>query len=267
MAFDLSSITTETTTRPPRVVLLGSEKSGKSTFASEAPGVVFLPIKGEEGIDSIEVASFPVAETFADVKEAIKTLITSDHNFKNLAIDSTSALEPLIWAEICRLHGAESIESVGGGYGKGYLEAVNIWADLLNGLDVLRNKKGMGVFMIGHVTTTTFNDPEHESYTQYSWDVHKKASATVNRWADSILFIGSKVYTKSTEAGFNKTEVKATGSDTRYLFTTKSPTRPGGGRGVYGQLPAEIPLNLGSSYQTWVDAIVSAKSTTTTKEA
>jgi hypothetical protein len=59
----LDKITTGTVDRPPRVVLCGVEKIGKSTFASQFPKAVFMPIKGEEGIDSLDVSRVPVIES------------------------------------------------------------------------------------------------------------------------------------------------------------------------------------------------------------
>ncbi len=40
----LESVTEGVVTRPPRICLLGREKVGKSTFASQAPHPVLLPI-------------------------------------------------------------------------------------------------------------------------------------------------------------------------------------------------------------------------------
>jgi len=255
MAFDLKSISTGRESRPPRVILLGVEKIGKSTFAAESPDCIFLPIKGEEGIDDLEVAKFPAASTYDEVKEAIMTLMNEDHEFKNLAIDSSSALEPLVFAEVCKRAGMDSIEKVGGGFGKGYVEASYLWSELMQGLDILRNKKNMGIFLIGHVTTKSFNDPMTESYTQYAWDINQKAASALNRWADAILFINNKVYTREEDGGFNKKDHKATSSGARFIFTQSRPTHPGGGRGIYGKLPYEIQIEFGQSYQAWIDAI------------
>lgn len=255
MAFDLQSISTETQSRPPRVILLGGEKLGKSTFASESPNCVFLPINGEEGIDDLSVAKFPVAKTYDEVKDAINTLISENHEYKNLAIDSSSALEPVIFTEICKRWKVDTIEKVGSGFGRGYVEATSLWKELTEGLDILRNQKNMGIFIIGHISTKQFNDPLTESYSQYTWDIHTKASAIMNRWADCILFMNTKVYTTTEDGGFNKSETKATSSGGRFLYTQSRPTHPGGGRGVYGKLPYEIAIECGSSYSAWIEAI------------
>lgn len=244
MAFDLKSIQSGAIVRAPRMILLGVEKIGKSTFAAGADDPVFLPIKQEEGVDAIDAPKFPTAMTFDQVMEAIGTLYQENHDFRTLVIDSVSALEPVIWESVCAEAKADSIEKVGGGYGKGYTEALGKWRTLMSAIDALRSEKNMACILIGHVTVKRFDDPLGDSYDQYQFDIHNKAANAVFRWADSIVFANTKTAVKKEEVGFNKEKkrgVDITGN--RFLFTRKTPAHPGGGRGVYGQLPYELPLD------------------------
>lgn len=248
MAFNLKSITKGAIIRAPRMVLLGVEKIGKSTFASGADDPIFLPVKQEEGIDSIDVAKFPTANTWGEVMEAIGTLYTEQHDYRTLVIDSASALEPVVWEDVCRENKADSIEKVNGGYGKGYIEALSRWRDLMTAVDALRAEKNMACILIGHVTVKRFDDPLGESYDQYQWDINQKAANALFRWADAIAFANTKTAVKKEEVGFNKEKKRAVDvTGNRYLFTRKTPAHPGGGRGPYGQLPHELPL-LWSAY-------------------
>src|SRR5271157_1459854 len=114
---DLSSITNETVIRPPRIVLLGVEKIGKSTFASGSENPIFIPIRGEEGIDALSIAKFPTCNSYQDVKECLYELYKSPHHYSTIVLDSASALEPLVWKDVCQHYGnVDSIEKVGGGY-------------------------------------------------------------------------------------------------------------------------------------------------------
>ena len=243
MGFDLNNIKKGVEHKAPRIVLLGVEKIGKSTFAAGAESVIFLPIKGEEGVDDLDVAKFPRAETFDDVLEAVTTLIRDEHEYKTFVIDSASALEPVIWSKLCEESNCDSIEKVGGGYGKGYIEAANKWRSLMDGLDRLRSK-GISVILIGHVKVKRFDDPLGASFDQYQFDLHEKVHLALQRWADSILFANSETIVKTEDVGFNKE--KKTGKDltgARWIFTQKRPGHPGGGRGVYGRLPYKLPLD------------------------
>ena len=255
MAFNLDSISKGKAVRAPRSVLLGVEKIGKSTFASQSDDAIFIPIKGEEGADDLDVAKFPTAKAHADVLQAIGTLYSEDHDYKTVVIDSASTLEPLIWDATCKREGADSIEKVGGGYGKGLIEAMTEWRQILDGLDALREHRNMASIVIGHVTVKAFNDPTTDSYDTYLFDVNKRASEAILRWSDSILFCNRRVAVKKEETGFNQTKARATGGGDPFLYTQKRPAHPGGGRGVYGRLPYELPLN----WQAFSDAVAAAQ--------
>jgi hypothetical protein len=246
MAFNLDSIQRGCRLRAPRMVLLGVEKIGKSTFAAESGSPIFLPIKREEGIDALDVPQFPTCQTFTDVCTCLETLRNESHSFETVVIDSASALEPLVWEYVCQQQGGvDNIEKVGGGYQKGYIKAVDYWQQIADWLDLLRSERNMASIIIGHVKVKRFDDPAGPSYDQYQFDINDKASALLYRWSDLILFANTKVVVKAEDVGFGKE--KHQGIDMspgrRYLYTQKRPAHPGGGRGVYGQIPYELPLS------------------------
>lgn len=244
MSFNLSSIQTSTADRPPRIILCGVPKIGKSTFAAGADAPIFLPIRGEEGIDDLAVPHFPSISTFDELMEALGTLASDNHEFKTVAIDSISTLQPIIWDAVCRKEGGvANIEKVDGGFGKGYIRALDFWREVRDALDYLRAEKGMTVILIGHVIVKTFSDPTGESYDQYQLDLQAKASEMLTRWCDAILFANSKALVRTEKEGQTKSTKKATIREERCLFTQKRPAHPGGGRGVYGRLPYELPLD------------------------
>lgn len=247
MAITLDSITKGKAERAPRIVLLGTPKIGKSTFASQAPNPIFIPVKGEEGIDAIDTSSFPTANTFGEVMECITALYTTDHEYETVVIDSASTLEPIIWAETCRRHNVNSIETVLKGFGKGYIEAMHEWGQFMEGLDALRAERNMVCILIGHVKVKTFNDPTADAYDQYQWDIQARAASALTKWADSTLFAQRKAIVKTEKlSSQNKDEDKkrrAVSGGDPVLFTQERPAHPGGGRGAYGQLPHELPLN------------------------
>lgn len=250
----LSDITHGTVDRPARVIMCGVEKIGKSTFAAGAPAPIFISVKGEQGIDALDVARFPVAESFNEVIGALESLATEEHQFKTVVIDSLSTLEPLIWEHVCKEDNVASIEKVQGGFGKGYVEAVKSWRDIMAGLDYLRDDKGMGCILIAHVAIKSFSDPTGDNYDSYELDINKKAVSALLRWSDAILFANCKTITKAVKDGMKETK-KGVMRNERVLFTQKRPSHPGGGRGVLGQLPYELEL----SYEAWTNAIAEVK--------
>ena len=273
MALSLASISRETVLRAPRMLLLGVEKIGKTEFACGnqfengkriSTGInspIVLPIKGEEGADGICVPSFPTLNTFDEVLEALGVLYNEDHEHRTVVIDSASALEPLVWDHVCKKHNVDSIEKVGGGYGKGYTEAQSQFRKLLDGLDALRSHKNMASIIIGHAKTKRFDDPEGDSYDRYVFDVHDKTANLVSRWADLTLFCNTKVIVKKEDVGFNKEKKRGidVSGGRRFLYTQKRPAHPGGGRTIYGQLPYELPLDYAAFQSAIADVMATGE--------
>jgi len=267
MAFSLDSISKGAQVRAPRMVLLGVEKIGKTTFACGSEVVegkivrtgindpIVIPVRGEEGADALDVGKFPTCEEYDQVLDAIRVLGEETHEYKTAVLDSASALEPIIWKAVCKDAKTDSIEKVGGGYGKGYIEALSRWRKLLEYLDALRDRS-IATIIIGHVKVKRFDDPAGESYDQYQFDINDKAANLLYRWSDIIGFCNTKTHVKKEETGFGTEKKK--GSDPfqgyRFLYTQKRPAHPGGGRGVYGQLPYELPLD----WQSFENAVANA---------
>lgn len=247
--------------RRPRILLYGREKVGKSTFAAGAPSPVIIPIKGEEGVDGQHVAKFPTCHTFGEVMQAIAELTNEDHDFESVVIDSTSSLEPLVWDEAIRQashHEARTIntiEDIGGGFGKGYIAAAAQWRRLTDALDRLRDARNMTIILIGHCKEKTIYDPEQETYRAWMPDIDDRAMNLLNRWADSILFANFVVAVKADRKARSAKDRRAIGGDERVLCTRRRPTHPGGGREEYGELPYSLPLR----FDAYATAVLAAR--------
>lgn len=243
---DISSIKSSRVDRPRRIILSGLPKSGKSTLGGQAKKPVFLPMVREEGIDALDVPTFPVIGSFNEFMEAVGVLYSEEHDFETVVVDSISTLEPIIWKETCRINGGvDSIEKVGGGFSKGYTEALKQWWEIQEALDALRNERNMTIILIAHVAVENFKDPMVEPYDRYNLSVHKKAAATLTQWADGILFVQRKVLIKKDDTGFGKKKARAidAGDGTPKLYTQERPAHPGGGRGAWGKIPYELDLS------------------------
>lgn len=235
MAFDISSIRRGPQHHPPRIVVYGEHGLGKSTFGASAPNPIFIPT--EDGLGSIDTASFPLAKSYQDIRDAIGTLYREEHGFETVILDSLDWAESLIQAHVARQHGEESIESFG--YGKGYVFAADAVREMLDGLNALRLEKSMAVILTAHCEVKRFDDPASESYDRYRLKLHKHAGAIVQEWADVVAFATMKTFVSGEDVGFNKKAKRAISTGERVMHLSRAPAYDAKNR--YG-MPDTLPL-------------------------
>lgn len=233
MAFNLASIKRNTSISAPRVLVYGVEGVGKSTFAAGAPNPVF--IQTEDGLGSLQVEHFPLARKVADVMDAISALYAEKHNFGTVVIDSLDWLDAAIQREIESTRDAKDLA-----YGKGAILQADKWREVLEGLNALRNDRGMAVILIAHTTIKRFDSPETEPYDRYVVKLQERSSALVREWCDAVLFANYRTIVKKDDVGFNKTSNRGISTGERLLFTSERPAFQAKNR--YG-MPDSIPLS------------------------
>jgi hypothetical protein len=221
----------------PRVIIYGPSGIGKTTFAASSEKPIF--ILTEDGLGDIEVPHFPLAKSYEEVMEALTSLLNEDHDFKTLVIDSIDWLEPLVWEATCKRCGKSSIEDIGGGYGKGYIETATEWKDFFDCVTYLRDTKDMTVVMIAHGAVTTVNDPTQPSYDVHGLKLNKRAAAKAVEFSDITGFATLKTYIKTEKEGFDKTRNRAISEVDHILYL--SPTAAITAKNRYN-MPESIPL-------------------------
>lgn len=246
MAFDLSSVRRNDAIAAPRLLVYGVEGIGKSTFAAGAPAPIY--IQTEDGLGSLSVSHFPLATCVSDVLSAIGSLYDQKHEFKTVVVDSVDWLEALIQQEVEATHDAKDLA-----YGKGAIIAAEKLREVLEGLNALRNDRGMAIILIAHCEIKRFDSPEVEPYDRYQPKLQSRASALVREWCDAVLFANYKTIVKKDDVGFNKTVSRGISTGERLLFTSEKPAYMAKNR--YG-LPESIPL----AWQAFEDAITTRES-------
>src|SRR5262249_52072228 len=172
----------------------------------------------------------------------VRALQAEKHEFDSVVLDSLDWVEPLIWKAVCEEGKVETIEQYAGGYGKGYVRALDLWRTLFKELSVLNHH--MHVLLIGHAQIKSFQDPElPTAYDRYQLKINDKAAALVREAADAVLFARFE-----TELVKTNGKTRAYGEGRRIMFTE---SRPGFDAKNRFNLPFVLPLD----WKTFGDAI------------
>lgn len=217
MAISLASLRQRSESKPPRLLVYGTAGIGKTSLGMAAPAPVFIQTEDSE----VTCPTFGLLRTYGEVMEAIGSLYGEPHDFRTLVLDSVDWLEPLVWAETARINGWANIEAAG--YGKGYVAALDQWRTLLDGMNALRDERGMTILLIAHCEIKRFDSPETEPYDRYQIKLHNRASAMVQEHVDAVLFANYRVSTVKADLGFNKKAVRGVGAGDRLLYTNERP--------------------------------------------
>ena len=241
--FDLSQVTTNKQVQPPRIIIYGTPKIGKTSFAANADKPIILDLEG--GSDNIDVArvSREALPSFNSVMDVLRSLYTEQHDYKTVVIDSIDWLERMIFDEVAKEHGAKTIDDykvAALGFGKGYTIALNIIKSLLAALDKLRVHRGMTIILICHSAVKKFTDPESESFDRFTLKLNEKVEGLLKEWSDCILFAKQKVFVTTSEEGFNRKVNKGRSGD-RVIYTQEAASYLAGNR---YELPNEMPLDF-----------------------
>lgn len=242
---------------PDKLVLMGLDGVGKSTFASQAPDPVF--ICAEDGVDELDVARIePSPKTMADLYACLDSLMTEEHEFASLVIDTLDWLEPILTAGVCERNGWR--DSKGNpdiekpGYGKGYVAVADEWRRLLAALDALRDKRGMQVILLAHAAIKRFANPAAEDYDRYELKLDKRAAALVREW---VKFMGFATWEEFVASPDEQKAARAKGVSTgvRIIKTQRSAAWDAKCRVV---MPDEIPLDWNTYEEARDAALITA---------
>lgn len=241
----------KTTGKPPRILIYGPQKIGKSSFGALADRPIF--IQTEDGLDAINVDCFPLTtltdnggQGFKGVMNNLESLLKEPHDFGTVVIDSLDWFEPMVWEQACRETGKGHIEEIGGGYGKGFSYALDLWREYITALEKLREERGMTIIQIAHAQIRKFENPETDIYDRYEIKLHKSAGSLMMEHSDIIIFANYYVGVKKEEKTMSKEGRKrAVGTGERILYTEERPAFMAGNR---YSLPSEIAFDVNGEY-------------------
>jgi len=200
--------------KPRRILLYSRPGEGKSTWANQCPGVLFLDI--EDGLGDIDCHKTPVIASVDKLIECCSWFEGNEHPYKALAIDTADWMEKLIFKQVANDAGKVSIADIG--FGKGYATAETILRKVLNSFEALRSK-GITIILLAHSKIEKVSPPDGDSYDRYTPALHDKSSRVIEEWCDEIFFARQRVIKTKKDEGFGKERVVATGGKQRFITT------------------------------------------------
>jgi hypothetical protein len=238
---------TRGTKKPPRVVLYGPPKIGKSTFGSEAPDAVFVTT--EDGIDNVTVDRFPRAESWAALIDNLEQVAKGEHSYKTLVLDTLNGAAELAAQHTCITKFSGDWGPKGfAAFGQGQAATSEEMRRVIPIFDACR-ARGMVVLLLAHTGVQSVRNPIEGDFTKYTPDVDRRVWARFAAWADIIMRADYEYFVKKSDNPLAKG--KAVGTSTRVLRCSGSAAEDVGTR-VGFELPSEtLPL----SWQAFADAL------------
>jgi hypothetical protein len=194
-----------------------------------------MPI--EDGSQEIDAPSLPLQADWQQIVETLDSLIEDHQGIKALIVDSLTAAQEKLFADICLEYQVKTIEKADGGYGKGYVRATEKWRELLERFTMLR-AKGVAILLIAHSAVSRCVDPRLPEYDRLVPRLYQNAKGqgimpqTVE-FCDAVFCVAPDAFVA------DETKRRAGGDGSRILYAQDRPAFLAKNR---YQLPAEIPF-------------------------
>ena len=255
---------------PPMLAIVGSPGTGKTSLGGMFPGAIL--VQAEDGAAVFETWDADVQPTILprlpkaakdevgnmtrSTREALMSLmdelLTADHGFQTLVVDSITSLDKLFCHEIALRDGVNTVADASGGFHKGYTEVSNWHAEFVYKCEQLRAVKKMAIVFLTHTGIKKIrNRPDAAAdYSVYSMDMDNQALSIYTSQCDAVLYLVKDEFVQGAETNKKGQTTKfgrllQTGE--RKLITT--------GDGLVGfvnaksryPMPAEIPVPQGTN--------------------
>lgn len=171
--------------RSKSMLIYGSPKVGKSTFAAKADNVLFFNF--ENGTEFLPMENDPIPiQRWADFKAYLKQLRDPEIQamFPVIVIDTVTIAAQLCEKYICTQQNVESIKDIpyGAGYGMPSQEFFNVFHEI--------SMLGYGIIFLAHTKTqySEYVDEKGEKIQQVTADVDKRIFSVLNGMCDIIAY-------------------------------------------------------------------------------
>ena len=202
--FSLENIHTTPERKPIKAFIYGANGVGKSHVGGHFPQPIFLDME-----DGLEGQSFPRQriKTWKEAKAFVEWLLTAEHPFKTLVIDSMDRLEKSAYAPACTSVGITG-NNINENYGKGLLALTGLFEGFRDTLDDLIERKGMNIVLIAHEKNHKIQKPGEIAYDMVAPSLHERVAPVFLDWCNIVGYAFFLLKTKSIkDLGFGKKQV------------------------------------------------------------
>ena len=234
----------------PFIVIYGEPKIGKTTQFTKPDKCILVPT--EQGFDlSKPIMRLPanrLAASWDDLLMSVNTLVKEEHDREWVVFDTLNGCVDLCAKHVCQRDFDGQWTAIPGkrgynSYMEGEKQCAQEFKRLLNGLELLRKKKGMGAIMLAHEGLHRKNSSLGDDFMAVGANISKYSWHTVTAWADQIGHACREFIVSTPE---NKDKGKAhTISNERQIVFAGGPERDAGTRAGY-EMPDKIPLRWSS---------------------
>ena len=187
--------------QPEWIVVFGPPGIGKSTLAANAPSPVFVDLEG--GSATLDVARANVVnddgterpvESWEELLGVIQALTDDAQGCQTLVLDTLDKAEWLCQQYVMRHVGDKNgkptttMESVAGGFGKGYIAVYEEFRRMLGMLQVLRSKRRVRALFLAHAKVQKVPNTSGPDYERWELKVHKQIAGLFFEAADAVLY-------------------------------------------------------------------------------
>ena len=223
------------TEMPPRLVIYGRGKIGKTTFACDAPDPFLIDIENGAKYLAKKVRATPHLQDYDSIILWLRHIYEDDKfTCKTIVIDSLDHAEEMAQTRLIKQNNAKSITDPAikaFAYHKGVSDAASDTIAILRWLDAIYRKKGIKAIIVAHSTVKEIDLPGRDPFARYQLKLSKQLAAKTMEWADILLHA---------EYDFHVSTEGKTSEPKAVLFTGGDMSYEGGGR---IKLPKQIPIS------------------------
>lgn len=226
--------------RAPIILLYGTKKQGKTTWAAAFPKAVFLC--GEDGAHAIADVRMPSEgkiESWEQLLTYTRALAYGPHDFQTVVADTLGPLSSLCLEQTVKDSGKPSWEKMSWGKEEDLISHWRVWLALL---EHCRNKRGMTVVLLAHAAQVSVQDSQHgEKYYVWAGDMHRAIWSQTSNWADMVLYTAPERVLHEPENG----HIRAIATGPRWIYAQVTQQDGGFEAGVRAgfRLPAKLALS------------------------